>query len=117
MESGLSEVTGVIREDPDAIIIEYQSKLLGLVKSSIKSIQIPFREVEEVRYSSNLFQARLRILLKTLRNMGDFPAPKQGELVFKVSRKNREHARRFASSANLSASRYEILEDEDDEWV
>lgn len=117
MEAGLSQVSGVVREGTDSLVVEYQSKLLGLIKSDIKVIQIPFREITNVAFSSNIFQAKLRIQLKTLRNIGDFPAQKQGDLELVIARANREEARRFASSVNLSVSRYELLEDEDDEWV
>ena len=116
LDSGLSQISGVLREGPNELIIEYQSKLLGLIRSEIKVVRIPYQDIEDVSSSSNLFQTQIRILLKTLRNIGDFPAPKQGELVLAVDRKNRQQARSFALGVNLSASRFE-LEDDTDEWV
>ena len=117
LESGLSKVSGVIREDENGITIEYESKFIGLIKSDIKTVQIPFEDIEEVFFSSNFFSTKLRIHLKTLRNIGQFPAPTQGEMEFKISRKNRSQAKALASSVNLSVSEFEILRDEDDEWV
>jgi hypothetical protein len=117
MESGLSQVSGVVREDENGIAIEYESKLLGLIRSDIQTIHIPFEEIEEVFFSSNFFSTKLRINLKTLRHIGKFPAPKQGELELKISRKNRTQAKALASSVNLSVSEFELYRGEDDEWV
>lgn len=117
LESGLSKVSGVVREDENGITIEYQSKLLGLIRSDIDVVKIPFEDIEEVFFSSNLFSTKLRIHLKTLRNIGEFPAPTQGELELKVARKNRSQAKALASSVNLSVSESEIHRNDDDEWV
>jgi len=118
LESGLSKISGVVRERDSDIVIEYQSNLMGLVRSDIKTLSIPFEEIDEVFFTSNLFSSRLRILLKTLRSSGSFPSPKQGEFELKITRKNRDQAKRFASSVNLAVSKYEMLRDsDDDDWV
>ena len=118
LESGLSKVSGVVRERENDIVIEYQTRFIGLIRSDIQALHIPFEEIDEVFFTSSIFGSKLRILLKTLRSTGDFPAPKQGEFELKVARKNREQAKRFASSVNLAVSKYEMLRDEDDdEWV
>lgn len=114
LDSGLSQISGVLREGPNELIIEYQSSLLGLIRSEIKVVRLPYQDIEDVSSSSNIFQTKIRIQLKTLRNIGDFPAPKQGELVLSIKGKNRQQARSFALGVNLSASRYDLEEDADE---
>jgi hypothetical protein len=118
LDSGLSKISGVVRERENDIVIEYQTKFIGLIRSDIQALSIPFEEIDEVIFTSSIFGSKLRLLLKTLRSGGSFPAPKQGEFELKIAWKNRAQARRFASSVNLAASKYEMLrDDEDDDWV
>lgn len=115
MDAGISKVSGVVRDADDELVIEYQSKILGLIPTDIKTIRIPYQEIDEVFFSSSIFKTRLRIILKTLRSIGNFPTPKQGELQLKIARKNRQQAKALASSVNLSVSKYYMLGDEDEE--
>jgi len=117
MDAGISSVSGVVRDAEDELVIEYQSKILGLIPTDIKTIRIPFREIDEVFFSSSLFKTRLRIILKTLRSISSFPTPKQGEIQLKIARKNRQQAKALASSVNLSVSKYYMEEDENDDFV
>ena len=117
LDAGISKVSGVVRDAEEALVIEYQSKILGLIPSGIKVIRIPYREIEEVFFSTSIFKTRLRIILKTLRSIESFPTPSQGELQLKIARKNRQQAKALASSVNLIVSKYYMLEDDEDEFL
>lgn len=117
LDSGITEVSGVVREGSNAVIIEYQTKLLGFIRSGIKSIVIPFEEIQEVSYTSNLFQTKLRIQLKTLRSVGSFPVPKQGELELTIARKHRHLVRSFAYGLDLALFRRDFYDEDEDEMV
>ena len=93
--------------------LEFQTKdaFIGLIKSEITTIQIPFSEIEDLLFNSNFFTAKLRIQLKTLHAAQDFPATQNGEIKLSIARKNRKQARSFASSVGLSISQYVMMKD------
>lgn len=114
MNTGLYEVSGLLREGDTDLVIEYQTKLIGLIRSEIKVVYIPFEDIEDIEAKSNIFQSQIRIVLNTLRNIGDFPVPNQGDLVLNIHRKNREQARSFVRQINLASPRFDHQEDEDE---
>ncbi len=108
------EVSGVVREDSKGVVIEYQTKLLGFIKSGIRILKIPFEEIQSVTYTSNIFQTKLRLQLKSLRSMGNFPVPKQGDLDLTIARKYRHLVRSFAYGLDLALYRRDIDEEEEE---
>lgn len=110
---GFAETQGVVQEGKESLNIEFQTKdaFIGLIKSGIKTIQIPFNEIEDLLFDSNFFTAKLRIQLKTLHAAQDFPATQNGEIKLSIARKNRKQARSFASSVGLSISQYTMMKD------
>lgn len=114
LKSGMYEVSGVVREDSKGVVIEYQTKLLGFIKSGIRILKIPFEEIQSVTYTSNIFQTKLRLQLKSLRSMGNFPVPKQGDLDLTIARKYRHLVRSFAYGLDLALYRRDIDEEEEE---
>ena len=114
---GFAETQGVVREGKEVISIEFQTKdaFIGLLKSDVKTIDIPFSEINDVLFNSNFFTAKLRIQLKTLYAARDFPTTKNGEIQLSISRKNRKQARNFASTVGLSISQYQMMKDAEED--
>ncbi|MEZ4888340.1 MAG: hypothetical protein R3E32_26665 [Chitinophagales bacterium] len=110
---GFAETEGVIQAGKEVIRIEYQTKdaLVGYFKSGLKTLDIPFDDIQDLLFDSNLFTAKLRIQLKTLQAAQDFPTTKGGEIHISISRKNRKQAKSFASSVGLAISQYVMMKD------
>lgn len=114
---GFAETQGVVRENNESISIEFQTKdaFIGLLKSDVKTLQIPFGDIEDILFDSGFFTARLRIQLKSLHAAKSFPTTKNGEIQLAIARKNRKQARSFASSVGLSVSQYHMMRDTEDD--
>lgn len=104
--SGFARSEGILTLHDDTLEIEYQTKdtVFGVVKSKPKSLHIPLKEILTFEYKRNLFVSRMKVGLRKLGLMGDFPKSEQNELVLKIKRKDKEMAKRLASTARLRIS-------------
>lgn len=110
---GFAETEGVIRDGKETVSIEYQTKdaIIGYFKSDLKTLHIPFGDINDILFDSNFFTAKLRIQLKSLQAAQDFPTTKGGEIHLPISRKNRKQAKNFASIVGLAISQYDMMKD------
>lgn len=114
---GFAETEGVIREGQEKISIEYQTKdaIIGYFKSDLKTLDIAFDDINDILFDSGFFSAKLRIQLKSLKAIKDFPTTKGGEIHLPISRKNRKQAKNFASIVGLNISQYVMMKDLQDD--
>ena len=107
---GLADAEGVLRISPDALTLEYQVKdnLLGVVKSGVNTVVIPFDNIDEVDFRSNFFWTRLNIRVDSLQIVGDVPAVKQGRVRLKIPRRYKREAAEIAHEASIRSSQSKL---------
>ena len=114
---GFAETEGMIREGKEKISIEYQTKdaIIGYFKSDLKTLDISFDDINDILFDSGFFSSKLRIQLKSLQAIKDFPTTKGNEIHLPISRKNRKQAKNFASIVGLNISQYVMMKDLQDD--
>ena len=85
---GMTETSGMIRLEEGKLVLEYQTidALLGLVKSSVKSVDIPLGNLTSVRVDQKLWNADLILQGKTMGTLGSIPGASRGQLRVKLNR-------------------------------
>ena len=92
-ESGLSESTGVCKFSQAGIVVEYESKILGLIDRAVKEVRISPDDVHDIKFKKGLwkFFASIRLRLRNVGKLSELPN-QSGKAVFKIKREDFETA-------------------------
>ena len=72
---GLYEVNGIAKFSSAGLIIEYESKLLGLFGGKVKEVRIGLNDVEDIRFKKGLwkFFSKIQIRLNNVTKLSELP--------------------------------------------
>ncbi|TNE69623.1 hypothetical protein EP331_13900 [bacterium] len=118
-ELGLREALGiVVYNSKTGLRIEYQTRdaLLGVIKSDIETIEIPWNEITAFEVEKKWFSARITIRTASLAYLAQFPWNNGAQVVLKISKDDIETARRLRSELLLliSENRLALLDSNND---
>lgn len=107
---GLAEARGLLHIGDDELILELESQdtVVGLIKSELKEIIIPYGDVEEINYKAGWFSAKIEIVGKSMKVMNDLPGANHGSATLHIRRRDREKAERVLSHARLELSEFKL---------
>ena len=96
-EHGLSQVHGVAKFSSAGIVMEYESKIIGLISTGLKDANIPIEELLDVKFKKGVMGkgAKIEIRLKSFRRLAELPN-QQGKIVLKLGADDRDRAREAA---------------------
>lgn len=94
-ERGLSEINGIGKFSSAGVVLEFESKLLGMFGSGVKEIRISLEEILDVKFRKGLFKtgARIQIRLKNFSKMSELPS-EDGKIKLKIKREDFDLARK-----------------------
>jgi hypothetical protein len=100
-ESGLSQFEGMGKFSPAGIVLEFESKFLGLIKSGVQENRISLDELLDVKFRKGVFKmgAKIVIRLKSIAKLSELPS-KEGKLTLKIKREDFELAREAVERLN-----------------
>lgn len=87
MDDKLSQVIGFGKFSSAGIILEYEGKLFGLIKSGIKESRISLDEILDVKLHRGVFKvgAKIEIRLKNFAKLSELPN-RDGRITLKIVR-------------------------------
>ncbi|REJ75551.1 MAG: hypothetical protein DWQ47_08755 [Acidobacteria bacterium] len=93
-ESGLSEINGLAKFSSAGVVLEFESKLLGMFKGQVKEIRVPLDEILDVKFKKGLFKigAGVELRLRNFAKMSELPT-ESGRFKLKVRRQDFELAK------------------------
>jgi len=93
-ESGLSQFDGMGKFSPAGIVLEFESKFLGLIKSGVQENRIAADEILDVKFKKGMFKigAKIEIRLKNFAKLAELPSS-DGKLTLKIKREDFELAK------------------------
>src|SRR5215204_5493194 len=93
-ESGLSQFDGMGKFSPAGIVLEFESKFLGLIKSGVQENRIALDEIMDIKFRKGVFKlgAKIEIRLKSFARQAELPS-KDGKLTLKIKRQDFELAK------------------------
>ncbi len=91
---GLSDVNGVAKFSGAGIVLEFETKLFGLISDGVKESRIPIGEVMDIKFKKGVFKrgAKIEIRTKSLATMVDLPN-EDGKLILKLKPEDFDRAR------------------------
>lgn len=87
MDDNLSQIAGVAKFSPAGIVLEYEGKLFGIIKSGVKESRLAADEILDVKFKKGFFKmgARIQIRLKSFTKLSEMPN-KDGKITLKIVR-------------------------------
>jgi hypothetical protein len=99
--SGFSEVEGFAKFSPAGIVLEFESKFLGFIKSGVKENAIALDRLSDVRFRKGFFKigAKIEIRLKSFADLAKLPN-ESGKVVLTIKRDDFDIAREAVERLN-----------------
>lgn len=93
-ESGLSQINGMGKFSSAGIVLEFESKLFGIIKDGVKEARIATSEILDVKFRKGFLKhgAKIEIRLKEFSKLSELPN-KDGKITLKIKKDDYERAR------------------------
>lgn len=90
---GLSSINGVAKFSSAGIVLEFESKLLGVIPGGVKEVRVPIGELLDVKFRKGIFKrlAKVEIRTKTFGILATLPNS-NGKVTLKLVRDDFERA-------------------------
>jgi len=107
-ESGLSQFDGMGKFSPAGIVLEFESKFLGFIKSGVKENRIALDEILDVKFRKGFFKmgAKIEIRLKSFTRLAELPN-NDGKITLKIKRDDFEIAREAVERLNKAMTEHQ----------
>lgn len=108
---GFKTVDGMAKVSSAGIVVEFEAKIFGLMKTGIKEVRIPLSEIEEIRVGKKFFKHTLEIWLNNFKTLSEIPN-RDGRIILQISKADRpraEQAARILETARSETAALEIL--------
>jgi hypothetical protein len=96
--NGIKYISGIGKFSSAGIVIEFESKLFGIISNGVKEVRISINEILDVKFKKGVFKvgAKIEVRLNTFAKLSELPN-KNGRLILKVVREDFEEAERAAA--------------------
>ena len=102
---GFSSVDGMAKVSAAGIVLEFEAKIFGIMKTGIKEVRIPVREIEKLKFKKKWFNTTLEIWLNNFQTLSEIPS-KDGRIILKIAKEDRETAQQSAQILEKSMDEY-----------
>lgn len=87
IDDNFSQVSGVGKFSAAGIVLEYEGKLFGIIKSGVKESRIALEDILDVKFRKGVFKrgARIEIRLRSFAKLNEVPN-KDGKITLKLER-------------------------------
>ncbi len=116
---GLARGEGLLTLQDEGVMLEFQVKdtLVGMMKSKLKQVVLPYPEILSVEVKSNIFRTIMIISVNRLSLLADLPNADRGEVKLKLRRKDKDMAFQIESRIQYLMSEMQLdPEDRTDIW-
>ena len=106
-ESGLSKVNGVAKFSVAGIVLEFESKFLGLIGTGVKEVRLAVEELLDVKFRKGIFKrgAKIEIRTRSFSTLAALPN-KEGKLTLKLEPDDVVRAREAGDRLNKDISEH-----------
>jgi hypothetical protein len=82
---GFSKVDGVAKFSGAGVVLEFESKLFGVIGGGVKEVRLPMDDILDVKFRKGVFKrgAKIEIRTKTFSKLAELPS-KDGKLTLKL---------------------------------
>jgi len=92
-ESGLSQIDGIGKFSSAGIVLEFESKLFGIIKNGVKESRIALDEILDLKFRKGFLKrgAKIEIRLKSFTQLSELPS-NDGKITLKIKPDDFERA-------------------------
>ncbi|HQU84720.1 MAG TPA: hypothetical protein PKY59_16395 [Pyrinomonadaceae bacterium] len=93
-ESGMSQIDGMGKFSPAGVVLEFESKLFGLIKNGVQEARIPVADILDIKFRKGILKVgtKIEIRLKSFTQLSELPN-KDGKLILKIRRDDFDRAK------------------------
>jgi hypothetical protein len=91
--SGISQVEGIGKFSPAGVVLEFEAKILGLVRTGVKEARLPLADILDIKFKKGFFKlgAKIEIRLKSFTKLNELPY-EDGKIKLKIRREDHQRA-------------------------
>jgi len=91
---GLSEVNGIAKFSSAGVVLEFETKLFGLISEGVKEARIPVDEILDIKFKKGVFKrgSKIEIRTRSFAAMAGIPNS-EGKVTLKINSEDFERAR------------------------
>ena len=107
-EHGLTSVNGVAKFSAAGIVLEFESKLFGLIGGGVKEVRLPKDEILDLKFRKGFFKhlAKIEIRMTNFAILAELPT-KNGKLTLKLVRADFERGQSAVEQLQKDIAAYE----------
>lgn len=104
---GLSQINGVAKFSPAGVVLEFESKLFGVIPGGVKEVRIPIGELLDVKFRKGLFRygAKIELRTKTFATLAALPN-NNGKVTLKLVRDDFERGQKAVEQMQKDLTGY-----------
>ena len=106
---GFSVVNGMAKISRAGIVLEFEAKIFGMMKTGIKEVRVQLKEIEEARLKKKFFRHTLEIWLNNFKTLSEIPN-KEGRIILQISKDDRPRAAEAIKVLHTAKSESAALE-------
>lgn len=88
---GFSVVNGMAKISRAGIVLEFEAKIFGMMKTGVKEVRVPVGEIEDLKIRKRFFRLSLEIWLNNFKTISEIPN-KDGRVILQITRDDRARA-------------------------
>lgn len=88
---GFKTVEGMAKISSAGIVLEFEAKIFGIMRTGIKKVCIPLGEIVDIKLQERFFKTRLEIWLNNFKTLSEVPN-KEGRIVMQIAKQDRRRA-------------------------
>ena len=62
---GLTSYNGVAKFSPAGVVLEFESKIFGVIPGGVKEVRLPIGEILDIKFKKGLFRLGAKIVIRT----------------------------------------------------
>lgn len=108
---GFSVVSGMAKISRAGVVLEFEAKIFGMMRTGIKEVRVQLKEIEDAKNKSRFFRHTLEIWLNNFKTLSEIPN-RDGRIILQISKADRpraDEAIRILHSAKSESDALEIL--------
>ncbi|MGI8468788.1 MAG: hypothetical protein ACR2N3_10070 [Pyrinomonadaceae bacterium] len=107
MDDNFSQIAGVGKFSGAGIVLEYEGKIFGIIKSGVKESRIASDEILDVKFRKGVLRrgAKIEIRLKSFTKLSEVPN-RDGKITLKINRDDFERAKEAVTKLQKDLSEH-----------
>ena len=97
----LSQINGIAKFSSAGIVLEFESKFLGLIGTGVKEVRLPLEELLDIKFRKGVFKrgAKIEIRMSSFATLAQLPN-KEGKLTLNLAAGDFDRARDAVDKLN-----------------